>query len=161
MQPGLRRGRPGLPAIGATASSSGSSWVMSLQSTVGSGSRSAAGLGPRREGGVCCPPYGDRLGSAPFFPPCTARTEELSTITRKRSNWSAPRSLDSKTKCSRSHTPASCHSRKRRRHVIPEPQPISWAASPRGCPTGAQTRYRSAHADRRAVCAPDTACAVA
>ena len=32
-----------------------------------------------------------------FFPPCTARIEELSTITRDRSSLSAPRSFDSNT----------------------------------------------------------------
>lgn len=69
-----------------------------------------------------------------FFPPCTARTDELSTMTRDRSSWSAPRSRDNSTVCSCSHTPAFCQSRKRRQHVIPDPQPISCGNISHGIP---------------------------
>jgi hypothetical protein len=40
----------------------------------------------------------------------------------------------SKMRCSLSHTRASCHSRKRRQQVIPEPQPISWGSISQGMP---------------------------
>lgn len=36
--------------------------------------------------------------------------------------------------CSFSHTPASCHSRRRRKHVTPDPQPISWSSISHGMP---------------------------
>src|SRR3990172_10255954 len=69
-----------------------------------------------------------------FFPPCTARTEELSTTTRDRSILSAPRSFDNSTRCSRSHTPAFCHARSPRQQLMPEPQPISWGNISQGMP---------------------------
>lgn len=69
-----------------------------------------------------------------FFPPCTARTEELSATTREKSTFSAPRSLESNTRCRRSHTPAFCHAWSRRQQVIPEPQPISFGSISQGIP---------------------------
>lgn len=64
-----------------------------------------------------------------FFPPCTARTDELSAITREKSRRLAPRSLLSRTRCNLSHTPACCHSHARRQQLMPEPQPISCGSS--------------------------------
>ena len=69
-----------------------------------------------------------------FFPPCTARTLELSAIAREKSTLSASRSRDSNTWWRRSQTPASCHARKYRQQLIPEPQPISWGSIPQGIP---------------------------
>lgn len=60
-----------------------------------------------------------------FSPAPTARIDEESTTTREKSIWSAALSLLSRISCSRSQTPASCQSRKRRQQVTPEPQPIS------------------------------------
>jgi hypothetical protein len=60
-----------------------------------------------------------------FWPAPIARTEDESTITRERSIWPAARNSASSSSCSRSHTPASCQSCKRRQQVTPEPQPIS------------------------------------
>ena len=74
-----------------------------------------------------------RVG-ADLRPPKTARTEALSTTAREKSIWSAPRSRASKARCTSSHTPASCQSRSRRQHVMPEPQPISWGKSSQGIP---------------------------
>jgi hypothetical protein len=74
-----------------------------------------------------------RVGAS-FFPPCTARTDELSAITREKSSRLAPRSLPSKRRCSLSHTPACCQSRARRQHVMPEPHPISWGSISQGRP---------------------------
>ena len=60
-----------------------------------------------------------------FWPAPIARTEDESTTTRDKSIWPAARNSASSSSCNRSHTPASCQSRKRRQHVTPEPQPIS------------------------------------
>jgi len=69
-----------------------------------------------------------------FFPPCTARTDELSTTTRDKSSLSAARRRESSTWCSLSHTPASCHWRNRRQQLMPEPQPISRGRLSQGMP---------------------------
>jgi hypothetical protein len=69
-----------------------------------------------------------------FFPPCTARTEELSTTTRDKSIFSAPRSSDNSTRCRFFHTPAFSQARSRRQHVIPDPQPISLGNISQGMP---------------------------
>ncbi len=69
-----------------------------------------------------------------FFPPCTARTDELSAITREKSRRCAPRSLFNRTRCSLSHTPACCHSWARRQQLMPEPQPISCGSSSQASP---------------------------
>ncbi len=60
-----------------------------------------------------------------FWPAPMARTEDESTTTREKSIWPAARNSASSSSCNRSHTPASCQSRKRRQQVTPEPQPIS------------------------------------
>lgn len=69
-----------------------------------------------------------------FFPPCTARTDELSATTREKSSLSAPRSLSRSTRCSLRHTPAFCQARTRRQQVIPEPHPISCGSISHGIP---------------------------
>lgn len=74
-----------------------------------------------------------RVGPS-FFPPCTARTDELSAITREKSSRFALRSFASKMRCSFSHTPAFCQSRARRQHVMPEPHPISLGSNSHGKP---------------------------
>src|SRR5580698_860245 len=68
-----------------------------------------------------------------FFPPCTARTDEESTITREKSISPAPRSLFSSSRWSWSQTPASRHSSRRFHSVMPQ-QPISWGKSSQGSP---------------------------
>ncbi len=68
-----------------------------------SGLRSAAYRCRRRQDGACCPPCADQSGWRQF-PPCTARTEELSAITRKKSSRSAWRNLASRIRCSLSTT---------------------------------------------------------
>lgn len=69
-----------------------------------------------------------------FFPPCTARTDELSATKREKSSLSAPRNLSSSTRCSLRHTPAFCQARIRRQHVMPEPHPISCGSISHGIP---------------------------
>lgn len=69
-----------------------------------------------------------------FCTPLLAGMEAESSEARSQSIWSAsPRRL-SKTRCSLSHTPASCHSLRRLQQVIPEPQPISWGSISQGIP---------------------------
>ena len=57
-----------------------------------------------------------------------------SKAARSHSIWLASPRRSKSTWCSRSHTPASCHSRNRRQHVTPEPQPISWGNISQGMP---------------------------
>jgi hypothetical protein len=69
-----------------------------------------------------------------FWSPLLAGMEAESKEALSHSIWSAsPRRFNS-TRCSRSHTLASCHSRKRRQQVTPEPQPISWGNISQGMP---------------------------
>ena len=72
-----------------------------------------------------------RAGSlSPLFADTLAESRE--TLSQSIRSASPRRSRS--TRCSASHTPASCQSRKCRQHVEPDPQPISpWGASPRGC----------------------------
>jgi hypothetical protein len=61
--------------------------------------------------------------------PPFARTEALSTLTRSQSIAPLRPSSSSRTSCSAVHTPLACQSRRRRQHVMPEPQPISFGSS--------------------------------
>lgn len=69
-----------------------------------------------------------------FRPPKTARTEAESTTAREKSILSFSRKWLSRMRCIFSHIPASCHSFRRRQHVIPEPQPISFGKYCHGMP---------------------------
>jgi hypothetical protein len=51
-----------------------------------------------------------------------------SSEARSQSIRSASPSRSKRTLCRHSHTPASCHSRRRRQQVTPDPQPISWGS---------------------------------
>ncbi len=75
----------------------------------------------------------DWRGACLFAPPF-ARTCELSTTALDQSNAPASCSSSKSTRCRRSQTPASFQSRKRRQHVIPDPQPISCGRSSHGMP---------------------------
>ena len=75
-----------------------------------------------------------------FFPPCTARTEELSTTVRDHSICSAACKRVSNTRCNRAHTPARCHATKRRQQLTPEPQPISSGSAAHGMPVRSTNR---------------------
>lgn len=77
---------------------------------------------------------------AGFFPPCRARTEELSTIVRDHSICSAACNRVSNTRCNRAHTPARCHATKRRQQLTPEPQPISSGSAAHGMPVRSTNR---------------------
>ena len=69
-----------------------------------------------------------------FCAPLLAGMEAESSEARSQSIRSASPRRSSKMRCSLSQTPASCHSRKRRQHVIPDPQPISWGSISQGMP---------------------------
>lgn len=69
-----------------------------------------------------------------FFPPCTARTDELSATAREKSILLAARNVSSSTPCSFFHTPARCQDRSRRQQVMPEPHPISCGSISHGMP---------------------------
>jgi len=71
---------------------------------------------------------------AGFWSPLLAGMEAESTQARSQSIRSASPRRFSKMRCSLSHTPAACHSFKRRQQVIPEPQPISWGSISQGMP---------------------------
>src|SRR4029453_1888128 len=71
---------------------------------------------------------------AGFWAPLLAGRAAESSEARSQSIWSASPRRSRRTRCSLSHTPASCHSLKRRQQVIPEPQPISWGSISQGMP---------------------------
>jgi hypothetical protein len=75
-----------------------------------------------------------------FFPPCMARTDELSTTARDHSICEAACSRVSNTRCSRAHTPARCHATRRRQQLTPEPQPISRGSAAHGMPVRSTNR---------------------
>jgi hypothetical protein len=66
--------------------------------------------------------------------PLLAAMDALSTQARLQSIRSAWRKRRSNSRCSRSHTPASCQSRSRRQQVTPDPQPISRGSISHGTP---------------------------
>jgi hypothetical protein len=74
-----------------------------------------------------------RVGAC-FFPPCMARTEELSTRVRDHSICPAACKWVSSAWCSCVHTPARCHATRRRQQLTPDPQPISRGKAAQGMP---------------------------
>ena len=69
-----------------------------------------------------------------FFPPRSARSEELSTTARARSSWPRRRSSLSSTVWRRVQTLARCQRTSRRQQVVPDPQPISRGSMFQGIP---------------------------
>ena len=67
-------------------------------------------------------------------PPKTARTDVLSTTARDQSSCEASSNFWRSTRCIFAHTPASCQSRSRRQHVIPDPHPSSLGRNSQGMP---------------------------
>ena len=72
--------------------------------------------------------------------PPLAGTDALSMLARLQSIWSASPRRSSTVVCSRCQTPASCHSRKRRQQVIPQPQPSSAGRYSQGIPVFSTNR---------------------
>ena len=75
-----------------------------------------------------------------FFPPRSARNEELSTTARARSNSPRRCNSASRTVCNRVQTPARCQRTRRRQQVVPEPQPISRGSMFHGKPLRSTNR---------------------
>jgi hypothetical protein len=69
-----------------------------------------------------------------FWSPLLAGTLAESDEALSQSMRSASPRQFNKTRWSSSHTPACCQSRKRRQHVDPDPQPISWGSISQGMP---------------------------
>ena len=88
-----------------------------------------------------------RAGSlSPLFADTLAESRE--TLSQSIRSASPRRSRS--TRCSASHTPASCQSRKCRQHVEPDPQPISLGSSSQGMPLFS-TKTMPARAARSSV----------
>jgi len=60
---------------------------------------------------------------APYTSPRGLGTLAPSGLTRLKSSRPAPCNSANNSKCSWCHTPAACHSRGRRQHVMPLPKP--------------------------------------
>ena len=71
---------------------------------------------------------------AGFLAPFGAGTEHESKQARLQSSRAASAKRCKSTWCRAAHTPASCQSRSRRQHVMPEPQPISGGNNSQGVP---------------------------
>src|SRR5918994_5318494 len=71
---------------------------------------------------------------AGFCAPLLAGMEAESKEALSQSIRSTSPGRSNRTLCRRSHTPASCHSRKRRQQVTPDAQPISWGSISQGMP---------------------------
>ena len=71
---------------------------------------------------------------AGFGPPFKARTCDPSITALEKSSAPAAFSSASSDSCSRCHTPARCQSRRRRQHVIPDPNPSSCGRNSYGMP---------------------------
>jgi hypothetical protein len=69
-----------------------------------------------------------------FFPPRSARSDELSTTARARSSWPRRRNSLSSAVWRRFQTPARCQRTSRRQQVVPDPQPISRGSMFHGIP---------------------------
>ena len=85
--------------------------------------------------------------------PLLAGTLAESREARSQSICFASPRRSKRTRCSFSHTPASCHSRKRRQQVTPLPQPISWGSISQGMPLFSTNRMplRAARSSMRGL----------
>jgi hypothetical protein len=93
------------------------------------------------------PRFARSVGFGPVSsPPHVARTEQLSTTARDQSIWSWRASQSNSAKCISSQMPASCQSRSRRQHVIPEPQRSSCGNICHGIPLRRTKRMPVRHA---------------
>lgn len=72
--------------------------------------------------------------------PLLAGSDLESSTTRLQLSRPERSSRSSSLRCSRSHTPRRCHSRKRRQHVTPEPHPSSGGSADHGAPVARMNR---------------------
>jgi len=75
-----------------------------------------------------------------FFPPRSARSDELSTIARAKSSRPRWRNSARSTAWSRFQTPERCQRKRRRQQVTPEPQPICGGSIRQGMPLQSTNR---------------------
>ena len=133
-QAGLRTGRPGRPRRGGNGVDEGEQ----LGDVVAIGGRQRRDeRNPVRVGeNMMLRPGFAAIGRvrSSFFPPRSARSEELSTTARAKSRSPRRWSSASNTACRRFHTPARCQRTSRRQQVVPEPQPISRGSMFHGSP---------------------------
>ena len=131
---GRRRGRPGLPRTGGTASTACSSSLTSGQ--LAAVTVAANGIPLASVTTKCLLPFFRRsTGLGPVAsPPPRARTCELSIAARVQSISPAYSSSARSISWSRCQTPAAVHSASRRQQVMPHPQPISWGRSSQSMP---------------------------
>jgi hypothetical protein len=93
----------------------------------------------RVRAGLLAPPGADTLAESK-----EALSQSISSALPSRSN---------KIRCSFSHTPASCHSLRRRQQVMPDEQPISWGSISQEMPLFKTNRMpvRVAHSSMRGL----------
>ena len=90
------------------------------------GERNATALGDQMA--FCAQPASIGRVRPCLVTPLFAASDALSRHARLKSSLSAARNRGSSSWCRRSQTPASCQSRRRRQHVMPDPHPISSAS---------------------------------
>jgi hypothetical protein len=123
VRPGAGESHPPTPAPPASRSGSRRS-----------GELRAARPAHRRSGDAYSRAWPYRWDSARSGHPRAPRGWNNCPRPRDQSIWSERASQSRSAKWIRSHTPASCQSRRRRQHVIPDPQPSSWGSICQGIP---------------------------
>ncbi len=93
-----------------------------------------------------------RVRAGLFAPPGAGTAAESKEALPQSMRLASPR-RSSRVSCKRAHTPASCHSFRRRQQVMPEPQPISWGSISQGMPVLSTNRtpVRAARSSTRGL----------
>ncbi len=106
--------------------------VMSIRPCYGDGQGNASGIDYEVP---LAPEFAAIRRARPgLFAPRGLGTLAPSILARLQSIWSCSRSRTSMARCSLSHTPPACQSRRRRQQVMPLPKPSSWGRSSHGIP---------------------------
>ncbi len=106
--------------------------VMSIRPCYGDGQGNASGIDYEVP---LAPEFAAIRRARPgLFAPRGLGTLAPSMLARLQSIWSCSRSRTSMARCSLSHTPSACQSRRRRQQVMPLPKPSSWGRSSHGIP---------------------------
>jgi len=145
-QAGRWRGRPRSPCNGGIASTRAKASCESFR--LAPVRRTASGTPyPSQIRCRLLPRLARSVGLGPvWLPPHTARTEQLSTMARDQSMSLSRASQLRSAKCIRSKIPSCCQSRKRRQHVMPDPQPNSCVNICHGIPLRNTKRMPVRHA---------------
>jgi hypothetical protein len=126
--------------------------VVAVAAGQGGGERDAGGVGDQVTFAARPAPIDG--ASSGLGPPFNARIWEPSTAAREKSRAFALRSSARRTSWSRGHTPASVHSARRRRQVIPEPKPSSCGRCSQGFTSACCGSRHLDHHHRRHLRAP-------